>query len=796
VSHNAAEAFWPFTRGAKAVADSTREREWQQRFDAWKGAAAQPAAGRDSSRAASVPQAPAPANRNVEDLIRQARDKARADSLQASGPGSSSTESLVTDSGVSGLAAEPGAEPGVGPATGDATTSASGAETDSLTTSATAEVPSVEPQPAAALPPGLTPDQQALLQAAAAAGGGFRPKFSSSLVSSNDRMRFDSSLNASFNDPSGVTLSAGLTYDDEYNLNQNTNNRSRGLTSSFTLPLRDYGMNFALRTSNNQRDVLGARTTTNERSTTVTDSKTAGLTASIGRQLIRGVGANASYAADFRYGSQDITATGSSSGDRENKTRGQSYGVGMNFDRLRWLQLQGRVGRAIDHNTDITSSFITADNPLGEQESSSRGDSVVATVSMPLGPMLPLLSANYRLTEGRRSFTDPARTSSGGTGGGGTFVLETEQRYRRSLQMRSTFVPISRMNIDASFEVSRDSVGYEIRQNAYNDTRTQRWSLRGSLQYHTNGTLNVNYDYSKSNVNRDEVGRAPNPQTRTDRENRLTADVTQTWTGSLKTRMYAELRLNQGFYLHEGPQGLGDRDDFRTQLGLNVEGVINKKMRASMESYVRTFDQAFIDPRRSASSRNETEYVVRLDFHYQITKAFKLNQKYGLSSKVLDEIYNPLRNTLSRNHFLQTHWTYVFNSRLSFGGLFNYILQDNGAYLDDPSTPFSSERFYSPTQENRKNEAKVDVRYAVLPDGKLSFTSSQQVVQDRRTSFDRGVARNVTTTRRSNLALGVDSTITLGELRLKSRATRNQNLNSSINRDVFYNIDATLTYDF
>jgi hypothetical protein len=375
-------------------------------------------------------------------------------------------------------------------------------------------------------------------------------------------------------------------------------------------------------------------------------------------------------------------------------------------------------------------------------------------------------------------------------------VLETEQRYRRSLQMRSTFVPFRRLTLDANFEVSRDSVGYDIRQNSYNDTKTRRWGLQGTLQYHSNGTLNVNYTYGRSHINRDEVGRAPNPQTRTDRENRLTADLTQKWVGTLETRLYAELRLNQGFYVHEGPQGLGDRDDFRTQFGLNVKGVINTKMNASMESYVRTFDQAFIDPRRSLSSRNETEYVVRLTFNYQVTPSFDISQRYGLSSKVLDEIYNPLRNTLSRNHFLQTNWTYDFNPRLSFSGLFNYILQDNGAYLDDPSTPLSAERFYSPTQQNRKNEAKVDVRYAVLSDGKLSFTSSQQVVQDQRTSFDRGVARGVSTTRRSNLALGVDSTIKLGDLKLNSRATRNQNLNSSLNRDVFYNIDATLTYDF
>jgi hypothetical protein len=218
-------------------------------------------------------------------------------------------------------------------------------------------------------------------------------------------------------------------------------------------------------------------------------------------------------------------------------------------------------------------------------------------------------------------------------------------------------------------------------------------------------------------------------------------------------------------------------------------------MTADVKTYVRTFDQAFIDPRRSGSSRDETEFVTRLTLRYQITKAFDLTQLYGLSSKVLDEIYNPLRNTLNRNHFLQTNWTYVYNPRLSFTGLFNYILQDNGAYVDDPTTE-SKQRFFSPTVENRKQEAKVDVSYALLPNGVLSVNSSQQVVRDRRTSFRSGKVASVSTTVRSNLALGIVSAITLGDLKLESQATRNQNINAAINRNVFYNIDAKLSYAF
>ena len=164
-----------------------------------------------------------------------------------------------------------------------------------------------------------------------------------------------------------------------------------------------------------------------------------------------------------------------------------------------------------------------------------------------------------------------------------------------------------------------------------------------------------------------------------------------------------------------------------------------------------------------------------------------------MSSKVLEEVYNPSRDTLNRNHFLQTNWKYKFNTRVSFSGLFNYIIQDNGAFLDDPST-VSTKRFFSPVVENRKNEARVQVQYAVLADGKLSISSSQQITRDRRTSFSG--SPGVNTTRRSNFALSVNSVIQLGDFKLDSRATRNQNINSSFNRAVFFNVDTTITYAF
>ena len=153
--------------------------------------------------------------------------------------------------------------------------------------------------------------------------------------------------------------------------------------------------------------------------------------------------------------------------------------------------------------------------------------------------------------------------------------MENETRFRRSLELRTAFVPTPRLKVDLTFNVARDSVGYEVRQNAFNDTQRRRSSLRGSFKYHEKGTLLVVYEYARTTVNRDEPGVTLSPQTRVDRSNRITASISQEWTKTLKTRLSGDISLAQGFYAHEGPQGFGDRDDLRSQVGMDIEGTIN-----------------------------------------------------------------------------------------------------------------------------------------------------------------------------------------------------------------------------
>lgn len=625
--------------------------------------------------------------------------------------------------------------------------------------------------------------------AAALVGKGVAPAFNSRFTSSNDRMSLNSSLGTTVADVSGFTLTSALTYGDILSLTQNTETQNSAINFSALFPLPRYGLTFNMSTNNSRSDRVG-RSITNARTRNQSEDQAASFSAQGARDLRPGLRANAFFARRHSQNDQLIEATaGANTGDRQNKITGNSFGFGANVTRIRWMTIRGRYGHSSNDNLDRSASFVTDDNPAGEQNSTSVGDTANVNVTIPRAGWFSGITLDFSSQESEDSFTDVARTASGGRASDTDFALETKRNFSRSLRARGILSPFRGLSADLSVAVRRDSVSYKLRPNQFKDDNRFDWSIGASYQYMTGGSVRVTYEAQRNDIDQDELSNPENPQTRREESRSLSVSLNQTFSQTFNARVYGDISLAQGFYSHEGPQGLGDRDDSRTRLGLELNGQISSKATARVQMYVRTYDQAFIDVRRSGRSRNETEYVVRPSFTYNITPDLTLEQFYGLSSKVLDEIYNPTRNTLNRNHFLQTRMRYVMTSRFEFVARWEYLLQDNGFYVDNPRTP-QDDRIFAPSARTKKDEVGVAMRYALIKDGVLTFTSENVATREHS-----GV-RIKTVQERGNLALGLDSQINIGSLRLNTRASRNQSFNVTLNRNVFYNVDSSLSYAF
>jgi len=628
---------------------------------------------------------------------------------------------------------------------------------------------------------------------------GFAPAFSAMLNSNNDRMALTSSLSASLADRSGLILTASLGHNQELRLSQGSENESKNLLTSLTLPIHKVGLTFGVSASDGRRTSLGARSVSSGRTSDSSENKLASTQVAFARQIVPSLGLAISYDRRFTLDEQSIASTQTSSaGERSTQTTGNSYGAGITYDPAAWMKLKGRYGRAVNDQLFTSPSFVTPENPSGEDSPPpSEGDTISVRVDMPLGRLVPQLSADFQVRRTEFSYTDVSRTSSGSIQDATQFAVETETRFSRLLRIDGRFEPWKFLSANFGAELARDSVSAALRTNVFEDAKRVRWTVGGTVRYPGNGQLRVTLDGTRADVDKNDpksITQPLNPQTRVDESHQLSGEILQNLTNTMKVRLYGNVELAQGFYAHPGPTGFGDRDDLRAQLGGDLDGRISSKSTARVEAYVRGFNQAFIDPRRSKDSRDETEYVIRTRFDYQITPRVALKQFYGLSSKVVDETFDPNGDTLNRNHFLQTTFNFQMTSRLTLDTRFDYRLQDNGLYI--LRQPRSPERIFAPTARTKTDEIALGIRYALIQGGKLNFVSTQVSTREHRTIFFNGRATGVNVIERGNVAMGLESNITMGDLRLDAKVARNQSFNVSLNRNVYYNVQSTLSYTF
>ena len=781
VAASSAHAFWPFTREqALATPDTLTTEGLQRRFSTWKERHAVP----DSVTAAADSMAPKPATTEAPVSGRY--------TFTDPPPNSPATQATPP---------APPPDPASQPPAAMGSDSTQVASTDSIGMQSTA------PSPGA--PPGSPPPGAAAGAAAAAAARGFVPEFRSTMNSTNDAVRMTSDLRSSFTDGAGISLTSSLNYAEDHALNQNTVQKTKGLTNAFTMPLRNAGLTFSITTTNRKLDRLGSQTTTGIRTNNASQDRGAQFSMSLGRELdripwldrqytwrnvTRGLRGNAFYARNFNQNEQNVlAATGSGAGARQHAGEGNSYGAGLGVDRFaNWFTLRARAGRATVDNKDRSPSFISVANPSGLEESTSEGDTATVDLTVPGRWRLQSLSLGFRASRGEDTYSDVNRSASGGQSGNvGDFRLETRSLFSRSLNLSANFKPLPRVESKFSLQVSRDSTSYVQRIDQFSDTQRRNWRLDSRLSLWKDGTVQVNYESSFGDINLDNVRNPKNPLTREDKDRKLYVEVNHSITPTWKVRVYGETRLAQGFYENAGPSGLGDSDDLRERLQMDIDGAIGPKATARVSMYARTYDQTFMDPRRSASSQSETEYVIRPSYTYRFTPRLSVAQNYGLNSKVIDKIFRQAESTLNRNHFMNTQLEYQLTTMIHLSANYDYLLQDSGLYRSQPGRV---ERFFAPQARTKKDGIGMGVVISVLPDGKLNFVSRQESTRERRTNF--GTPNTQTITERGNLALGLDSRLKLGELSLDCHFRRNQSFNVTLNRDTYYNVDATLSYTF
>ncbi len=664
-----------------------------------------------------------------------------------------------------------------------------------------------------------TPGAGVAASAAAAAAAqmmaqrGYAPDFTSSITMSNDRQTLNSNLTSGFTDASGVVLSNSLGYDDDVTRTQKIETQTYRMTNNLSVPLKRRGLSANASTMNLRSNTTGQKAINGNPLSVHGEIKSAVAGLVLSRRLTTLPGGRAlrplflGWSANTGYNrSADVNATNRTTtnvaGSSRTKHRGQSdnWGVGVSFDRWNWMTASSRYGNLRRANKDQIVNFVRADSAdVLDQNSTSKGDTATVDVSMTkLGGWAQSVTLNFRSANGSDTHPDQARTSSGAQTGA-LYTFETVTTFSQSFNAKAQLTPWTRYSATVTVNASRDSTTYATRSLGFNDTKRAGWKLESKLLLWKDTSLSMNYESNATDANLDGIERTGpdtgrrkiNTTTRGEEGRKLYTEFNTIFTPTMRIRAFAEIQLDQSFYKHPVVgQGLGDADLFRTRAGIDLTGNMSKTVMAQVTAYVRTYDQAFIDPLRSASTTNEIEYVVWPGYTWQLDPRVGIEQRFGLSSKVLDNVFDPSRSTLNRNHFMKTYMRTQMTKRLHLDLSYEYGLQDNGSYT---SLDGVGPRLFGAQARTKTDQIGVAMRYDLISGDKLSFVSDQYSRRTYRFGFN---GRPPEITEAGNLALGVRSKLQIGGLSLDSSIKRNQNKGFAGNDKVFYNADTKLSYTF
>jgi len=778
-----AAAFWPLATPMEAPFDSTRAAQIETRWDAFRSGANAPI---DTTAATAATDSVAPpASAATLAAAAAARATAVRDSIAAA--------SREPDSTFVAAAAD------------TATTGAGGAADLAAMAAAASAAAAAAGTTTTTAPGGANPALMAALAAQAAAARGWAPELTSKFSSSNDNMTGAADLKTTFSDPSGLTLANTIGSEKNINKLRNDQQETHRLTNALSIPLPGKWLSMNLTTANTRTN-LDAGPRNNAVSKRDTDMRSGQASLRLSRPLdrtpglermggiVRGLTLNGFYGYDVSASRNNLGIEGNP-GASSNRRRGtgNAYGAGVTFDRLRWVTMRARIGRLRRNNDDTTLQFVRADSLIRrDQDSQGEGDTTSVDVTIPAVGIVQSITFGFRNARGEDTVPEPATGSSGQTISGSGFQFETTSFRSRVFNVAATVRPLRRLNSAVTVSVARDSTNYRIKRLQFTDTRRVEFKIDNRLTFWKDATLGAIFEYKKADVNRDVFidSLETNPLTHDDVQHRLYVEANKPLTASMRLIVSGEMKLDAGFYAHPVPnQGLSDLDQFRTELKAVLTGNLNARATGAVTAYVRTYDQAFIDRQRSASSRDETEYVVRPSYSWTVSDRVTVQQSFGLESKVIEPIFAPENSTLNRRHYASTTFTYRPLTRLRLDGAYDYLLQDSGKYT---TLAGGGERFFSREQRSKKDQINLAANYTLISGDKLVFTS-QETVNRFRTSF--GDSRSTVTEQRT-LRLGFTSALQVGELKLDARMFRLQNNNAQLDRDVVWNGDATLVWTF
>jgi hypothetical protein len=288
--------------------------------------------------------------------------------------------------------------------------------------------------------------------------------------------------------------------------------------------------------------------------------------------------------------------------------------------------------------------------------------------------------------------------------GGDELVREVETKTAKVLVFKARTNPWRDLDLNFSAEHRDATTDYAIAKKRFNGLVSD--ILRGDIKYGIGSTkLAVQVE------NRD-VLHDLGPQSVgsfDEKYQQLNLNVSHSFTNTLSASFKTGATLLQNFYV-DFDVSPRDRDQLEQFVNARIQSTPFPKISAGVYVSVTKTEFVNIDGSLSQNNREETTYDFRPSISYKMNERVEIKQDYGLNIEFSDFVFKEDDNFLDRNITFSNTITARLSKALDVDLYYSLRLHDRGSYLSP--TP-ASERLLNINQEDRRDEMKINVRYAI-----------------------------------------------------------------------------------
>lgn len=369
----------------------------------------------------------------------------------------------------------------------------------------------------------------------------------------------------------------------------------------------------------------------------------------------------------------------------------------LNYDFKDLVRVGGGYGTARRRESSQVGKIMFGPLP-------SSADTLRANVALGK-PSGRLIDFSYNRWEGEQRTVTPPH-------GNSLEILDDPSKAKREmirttneqLVVNSLLRPFPFASVTLSMKHNSSSQVYAVDTSLTKSSRSDEIDATTSYKFADKGSMNVEVYTSKS---LDDFGPRSLASYR-ERENLLSASLTDSLTSSLSLNLSGVAKLEQRFFVKSlvNPR---DADFLYYRGDASFGAAVFPGINTGVSAMITRYETRNIDKTLSGDNRVDFQYQVVPQLSIKPARWLTISQQYTIKIEYTDFVYTAGKNYLNRTTLLSTNAGFVISPQLSFTLTHGYYMKDTGSYLSH-----GAKQLYDPKNRNKEHNLVLDMTFKPL----------------------------------------------------------------------------------